>query len=619
MIKATVAVLVVSAAGAAQAQFSCQYAPANWSYVTPGNSYVDTSDAPDSVTVVGNDDNSGAFAETDMTITVLVGGAWEFDWSYDSNDEADWDSGWYLLNGVPFFLAQNDSDIKSGSVSIPVSAGDVIGFRVQSGDSGFGPGYLTISRFSAPDPGMVTSRVSISSGGEQGNGMSFLPSVSADGRFVAFTSHATNLAPGANGQPQVYVRDRQTGSTSLVSVSSTGEVGNAESRQPNISADGRIVAFWSFASNLVPGDTNNDSDIFVHDRLTGQTTLVNISSTGEYGNAGAGGTPGLSADGRFVAFRSDATNLVPGDTNGVRDIFVHDRQTGQTTLVSVSSSGEQANGASVWGQLSGDGRFVVYRSDATNLVPGDTNGASDIFLHDRQTGQTTRVSVSSSGEQANGGSFFPWISSDGTVVVFESDATNLVPGDTNGVRDIFVHDRQTGQTTRVNVSSFGEQAAGDTSNSASVSADGRLVVFDTRAGNLVPGDTNDARDVFVHDRQTGRTTRVSVSSSGEQGNAPSGVPWISADGRHIAFDSFADNLVEGDTNEHGDLFVHQLGECEPPCYADCNGDGNVNTLDFLCYLNRYVAGDPAADCNGDTLVNTLDFVCFLNTWNAGCP
>src|SRR6266566_3635770 len=191
-----------------------------------------------------------------------------------------------------------------------------------------------------------------------------------------------------------------------------------------------------------------------------QTTLVSVDSVGTQGNEGSGG-PSLSADGRSVTFASTATNLVPGDTNGIRDTFVHDLTTGQTVRVSVNSAGTQGNDSSFSPSLSADGQLVAFASDASNLVAGDTNGAEDIFVHNLTTGQTARVSVDSAGTQGNGASFFPVISADGQLVAFESLATNLVPGDTNGGRDIFVRDLTTGQTVRVSVDSAGIEGNGD--------------------------------------------------------------------------------------------------------------------------------------------------------------
>ena len=401
----------------------------------------------------------------------------------------------------------------------------------------------------------ITELVSISSTGVKGNSGSGSPSISSSGRFVAFESSADNLVDGdTNNQGDVFVHDRQNGQTTRVSVSSSGMQGNGHSNNPAISSDGLIVAFSCVANNLVEGDINGREDVFVHDRQTGKTTRVSVSSSGTQGN-GHSNNPSLSSDNRFVTFVSWADNLVAGDTNSTYDVFVHDRQTGQTTRVSVSSTGEQGNALSDNPSISSSGRFVAFRSQANNLVAGDTNNQTDVFVHDRQTAQTTRVSISSTGEQGNGGSQIPSISSDGTIVAFSSFANNLVEGDTDNKSDLFVHDRQTGQTTLVSVSSTGLQGNGN-SYSPSISSDGLIVAFWSWANNLVEGDTNGWDDVFVHDRQTGRTTRVNISSDGEQGNKGGSAPSISSEGRFVVFSSTSTNLVKGDTDAAADIFFH---------------------------------------------------------------
>ena len=278
-----------------------------------------------------------------------------------------------------------------------------------------------------------------------------------------------------------------------------------------------------------------------------------MSSAGAQQN-GASHDPVISGDGRYVAFRSSATNLVAGDTNGQRDVFVRDRQTGVTSRVSVSSAGGQGSGGSDDPAISDDGRYVAFQSDATNLVAGDTNAATDVFLHDRQTGATTRVSVSSTGVQGNAASDDAAISGDGSTVAWESAATNLVADDTNAKQDIFVHDVATGATTLVSVSSTGTQGT-KSSNDPSVSADGTRVGFSSTASNLVAGDTNSRNDIFVHDRTTGETIRKSLTAVGAQANEANSDPWISGDGTAIAFESVATNLVPEDTDATKDVFV----------------------------------------------------------------
>ena len=412
-----------------------------------------------------------------------------------------------------------------------------------------------VSPMRAPTAG-TTTRVSVASDGTQGNDFSVEPSISASGRYVAFNSLASNLVSGdTNGVVDVFVHDRKTGQTTRVSVASDGTQGNELSDAPSISDDGRYVAFFSNASNLVSGDTNETGDVFVHDRKTGQTTLVSVASDGTQGNGGSGHAA-ISPNGRYVAFQSEASNLVSGDTNNTIDVFVHDRKTGQTTLVSVGSNGTQGNDLSLHPSISADGRYVAFDSLATNLAEGgDTNSTSDVFVHDLKTGQTTLVSVASDGTQGSGYSFVPSISASGRYVAFDSFATNLVSGDTNFAPDIFVHDLKTGQTTRVSVASDGTQGNSD-SGGRSISATGRYVAFHSFATNLVSDDTNFTGDTFVHDRKTGQTTRVSVASDGTQGNDFSGDPSISATGHFVAFTSFATNLVSGDTNGTGDIFVH---------------------------------------------------------------
>ncbi|MFQ5723931.1 MAG: TolB family protein [Terriglobia bacterium] len=455
-----------------------------------------------------------------------------------------------------------------------------------------------------PSPGScgAITRVSVDSSGAQANGLSDRPSLSADGRYVAFEgANASNLVPGdTNGVADVFVHDRQTGIIVRVSVDSAGAQSNNGSAFASLSADGRLVAFQSIATNLVPGDTNGQIDVFVHDRDADgdgvfdepgaiTTTRVSVDSSGAQVSIG-GGAPSLSADGRYVAFMSPASDLVPGDTNGTWDVFVHDRQTGATTRVSVDSSGAEGNSLSTSPALSADGRFVAFASAASNLVAGDTNGAIDVFVHDRDADgdgvfdepgaiTTTRVSVDSGGAQGNNNSGVlgsdedRFISADGRFVAFVSAASNLVPGDTNGFTDVFVHDRQTGITTRVSVDSGGVQANA-ASFSPQINPDGRFVVFGSLASNLVTGDTNGFADVFVHDRDADgdgvfdepggiSTTRVSVSNSCEQGNDHSAQgdagfepPALSADGRFVAFASFASNLVASDTNGFWDIFVH---------------------------------------------------------------
>ena len=476
-----------------------------------------------------------------------------------------------------------------------------------------------------------TTRASVDSANTQGNSVSETASISADGRYVAFTSYASNLVSvDTNGTWDVFVHDRQTGVTERVSVGSAGTEGNGISGSPSISADGRYVAFHSDATNLVADDTNGTRDVFVRDRCvsngspvpscTPATERVSADSSGVQGD-GVSDLAAISADGRYVAFESRADNLVPGDTNGANDVFVHDRQTGVTERVSVGSTGTEGNGECSYPSISADGRYVAFDSDATNLVPGDTNGSGDVFVHDRQTGVTERVSVDSAGTQGNGESGVESvpISADGRYVAFYSYASNLVPGDTNGVPDVFVHDRLTGGTERVSVDSAGTQGNG-WSVHASISADGRYVAFDSDATNLVPGDTNGYRDVFVHDRLTGVTERVSVDSTGSQGDGhsdPFYSPSISADGRYVAFESDATNLdlVLGDTNGYRDVFVH--GPDPNDTASDLTGDGDMNDTVLAVLDTTQSSPSPVSLCPADLVSVAGGAAAFLRPESAG--
>jgi hypothetical protein len=230
--------------------------------------------------------------------------------------------------------------------------------------------------------------VSVATGGAQGNGNSELSSISADGRYVAFNSEASNLVGGdTNGFLDTFVRDRQSGTTARVSVSSGGAEGNGESGPYtglSISADGRYVAFWSYATNLVGGDTNGVSDIFVHDCQSSVTERMSVDSAGAQGNDYSG-TPTISADGRYVAFGSIATNLVGGDTNYAYDVFVHDRQSGTTERVSVATGGAESSGGAT-PRAPPAAVTLAFWSYSDDLVDGDTNGFSDIFVRDRGPG-----------------------------------------------------------------------------------------------------------------------------------------------------------------------------------------------------------------------------------------
>lgn len=444
----------------------------------------------------------------------------------------------------------------------------------------------------------TTTRIS------NGNRTSENPAISADGRYVAFTSYANNLVSGdTNNTSDIFLYDRESSTTRRVSVDSNGIGGNDSSFSfsPSISANGRYVAFTSYASNLVSDDTNNTSDVFVHDTEIKITRRVSVGSNGIEGNRSCFAfSPSISADGHYVAFTSYASNLVRRDTNKTFDIFVHDTIANTTRRISVSSKGIQGNGGSYNPSISADGRYVAFMSNASNLVRGDTNRASDIFVYDTVLNTTRRLSVNSKGIQGNGDSSKASISADGRYVAFVSDANNLVKGDTNNAADIFVYDTVSNTIRRISVNDNGIEGNGD-SNKPSISADGRYVGFLSSASNLVSGDTNNASDTFVYDTVTNTIRCVSVDANGIQGNSGSFSPSISADGRYVAFTSAASNLVSDDTNNRTDVFVYDSNSGTQNPWNGTSGDdtytytGTDNFTGYGLQGNDIITGSTGND------------------------
>jgi hypothetical protein len=361
-----------------------------------------------------------------------------------------------------------------------------------------------------------TDLVDVNNAGQQAaGGASRFPSVSDAAGIIAFDSRATNLvSDDSNGFSDVFVRYRDVPETIRASVSSSGGQANGDSDRPSMDPFAQFAAFESFATNLVPGDTNGVEDVFVRGLLANpnQTTQrVSVSSTGAQANDSSG-TPAISSNARYVAFASNATNLVGNDTNGVRDIFVYDLVTGKTKRVSVGIHG-QANGPSQLPAITGDGRCIAFASSASNLVRGDTNNATDIFVRDTVAKTTTRVSVASDGTQANGNSSAPSMRSCDDVV-YQSLASNLVSGDTNGESDVFERTPGFG-TTRLSVTTTGDQPNGPSIEPV-ISGNDRYVAYTSSASNLVPGDTNLDPDVFRVDTLTGQTERWSLATNGSQ-------------------------------------------------------------------------------------------------------
>jgi Tol biopolymer transport system component len=404
------------------------------------------------------------------------------------------------------------------------------------------------------------ARGSVATDGAEGNASSGDAKLSADGRYVAFSSSATNLvADDTNGIHDFFQHDVLAGTTTRLTVATDGSEANDVSYGLSMSGDGRYVVFRTSADNLVPADSNSVSDIFLRDTVAGTTELVSLTSGGAQANHGSL-FAALSADGHVAVFTSYASNLVAGDTNDAYDIFVRDLQTGTTTRVSVASDGTEGNedsrGTSA---LSADGRYVAFSSGATNLVAADFRRHPDIFLHDRQGPTTTRISVGYDGFEANEGSYGPVLSADGRYLAYHSYASNLVEGDTNGRIDVFLHDTQSGETTRISAAPDGGVGGGQ---EPAMSADGRWIAFDSNSSDHVAVDSNGFNDVFLHDTLTGLTSLASVSAIGVQATASSQRGALSADGRYVAFGSDADNLVPADTNGASDIFTRAVPRIE---------------------------------------------------------
>jgi len=429
------------------------------------------------------------------------------------------------------------------------------------------------------------TRISLDSGGHEGNGPSVLfglpGSLSADGRYVAFGSDATNLVSGdTNAATDIFVHDNVTGATVRVSVDSSGVEANGVSLWPAISGDGRFVTFSSLADNLVASDTNKTYDVFRHDRDpdangifdegNGVTIRVSVDSSGAEGKVG-GENSSISAGGNLVVFDSYSDNLVASDKNQTYDVFLHDCTTGVTTRIT-----KGGNNLSVWPSISANENVIAFTSWASNLVPGDTNHGQDVFVYDRTAQTTTRVSVDSSGNEAWGQGPSP-LSHDGSIVAFMSGASNLVAGDTNGKTDVLVHDQTSGATTRESVDPGGVQFSDDSDN-PSLSGDGNVVTFMRHVLKLgsqgwYPADFRP----FARDRAADTTRALNFNCGGVAADGDGMYPAVSDDGRFVGFMSYADDLISGDTNTSGDVFLYDLTIVEPDAAWSNYGAGFAGT------------------------------------------
>jgi Tol biopolymer transport system component len=411
------------------------------------------------------------------------------------------------------------------------------------------PGFIDEGAVCVP-PVSTTERVSVGTFDVESASGGYLGGMSDNGQFVAFSANAIfDSNDGGNGAFQVFVRNRSAFSTERVS-ENNGVPGNASSGDADISGNGKIVAFVSTATNLVGGDTNGEDDVFAFDLDTRKIERVNVSSDESQAGAVSGG-PSLSNDGRYVAFWSYGGNLAGSVSNG--SVYVRDRWLGTTIHACVSSNGLAANSSCMGPVMSGNGRYVAFFSGASNL--GGAGWGTNIYVRDLVTLVTEPVSVPFEDAMPDSYSVYPAISDDGRYVAFASYASNLVPNDTNGEPDVFVYDRIDETTQRVSVGSGGIQAQGGESYSASISGDGRYVGFYSCAQNLVADDDNAVCDVFVRDTLLGETERVSLGHEGQQGTDSSYESVISADGRVVAFNSYAPNMIVNDTNGLLDVFA----------------------------------------------------------------
>ena len=491
---------------------------------------------------------------------------------------------------------------------------------------------FAIAAVSAPAVAQTLGRASVSSSGIEStaaggffNG-SFYPSISDDGRYVVFQSNAGNLVDGeAVVGTHVYLRDRRLGVTVMLSRNPFGVPASGVSELPKISADGSTVVYQSAATDIVDGDTNASIDVFVWERITGLTTRVSVDSFGAEANSNSSDTygPAISAEGRYVAFTSTASNLVTIAGGGVNraHIYRHDRTTGGTIRVSVANGANLTPGLllSTTPSISGDGNKIAFRSAASNLVTGDTNTITDIFVRTIGTSVTARVSLTSTGAQiASGTVAEPSINRDGSSVVFTH--TGNVTGTVTAQPNVYLRQITAGTTGRISNQVVAASAGG--CYTPTFSGDGNLIAFSSWDAGLVTGDTNGSEDVFVFDRTAGTMRRVSAAADGTQANLDSFSPVMSFDGKVVAFDSGASNLVAGDANGVSDVFVLDSTPVIPACLADVTGDSIVDGSDFVAFINSFSVGDaatdPVADVNHDLIVDGDDFVAFINAFGAGC-
>jgi Tol biopolymer transport system component len=437
----------------------------------------------------------------------------------------------------------------------------------------------------APQNNILVSQDSLDTNFADASGAySYAPSVSSDGNYVAFQSLTADRRDGdRNTVEDVFRRDVAQSATVLVSLSNDGRQGNNRSYAPDMTADGATVVFESLASNLVPGDNNNTSDIFLRDLTAQTTTRISIASDGGDSN-GASFRPAISSDGAFIAFCSRATNLVPGGGTQAASAFLFERATGKITRIPIDAPA---------GPTSGCQRVAIDSNGGVVAVASLSGELSNVYTYDRASGTAAQLIPTADGSSGISGLA---ISGDGQAVAFDSTATNLVLQDTNRSRDVFVETLGDRKTTRVSVRSDGSQLPADSGMSGvAISGDGRFVVFGSVANEVVPGDSNGREDVFRHELASGQTTIVSVTPDGQPANDSSYAPDINADGSAVAFASLATNIIAGDANRQQDVFERNTnfpdrdGESAPEDTGARSDDttvlpvsdgGNTHTLEY---------------------------------------
>jgi Tol biopolymer transport system component len=417
---------------------------------------------------------------------------------------------------------------------------------------------------------------------------------SDDGRYIVFDSRASNLVAGDdNHNYDTFVKDRVGGAITIVSHRPDGHPGNNESYEGTISGDGRFVAFYSYANDLVAGDTNNSVDVFVTDRLSGAVERVSIGTDGVQGN-GYSYSASLSRDGRYVTFLSSASNLVAGDTNGVDDVFLRDRALGLTLRLSVGAGGVQANSDAIAARIDAQGRLVCFVSSATNLVPDDANGSNDVFVRDVLQSTTALISRTPGGQPGNGSAEDCAIAADSGAVAFTSDASNLTATDPNGAsRDVFVYEPSAGAIARIDAGESNYFGAAQ----PDISADGRYVVFASDASTLPGPHAPYQPEIYFHDRTMSTTTRVSLSTTGQAPARYSDAPRVAPDGTVVLYNAFSDDQVADDTNRQRDALLYTVAvatrqrAAAPPTALPSGGGGTQSSLSAD---GRYIAFASAA-------------------------